>query len=596
MNGQLLDGRYEIVQVLGEGAFGKTFLAKDLKRPGHPQCVVKLLSYSSKDPQALEAARRLFKAEAETLEKLGQHDRIPTLLAEFEYNHEFYLVQQFVHGYTLNQEIQPNQRWTEEQTIRLLTDVLPILAFVHGQGVIHRDIKPANLMRRTSDGNLVLIDFGAVKEIDSQISSAQSAEPSVAIGTAAYMPVEQFQGFPKFNSDIYALGMICIQALLGIPSNQLTKLVGNNINNTNNDSWRTQANIRPALADLIDKMVVFDWRQRYQSAVEVLNDLSEIIQPSDKHSSPPKEVSPPENILSSQPSRSAKLPILLGVVGLILAGSIGLIVYNQLPQTKAEKPYKQGLKKLEAKDKQGAIQALTAAIEINPQYAEAYYQRANAHFQSANFQRAVDDATKAIELKSNYTEALTRRCAAYVLLQAPQKAEEDCTKAISFNSKYGDAYLNRANARRNLGNKEGALADFSELININQSDPQAYISRGVLYFEQFKDYDKAIADFNQALQLASNNPKVAAIAYDGRGNALAAQQKLPAALEDFNKAIENKQDFAQAYFNRGLIQTELGNKQEAIADFEKADNLCSQQGLNNCSKLAQSAIEQLQQQ
>ncbi|HEY9799392.1 MAG TPA: tetratricopeptide repeat protein [Leptolyngbyaceae cyanobacterium] len=595
MNGQLLDGRYEIVQVLGEGAFGKTFLAKDIKRPGHPQCVVKQLSYSSKDPQALEAARRLFKAEAETLEKLGQHDRIPTLLAEFEYNHEFYLVQQFVQGYTLNQEIQPNQRWTEEQVIKLLTDVLPILAFVHGQGVIHRDIKPANIMRRTSDSNLVLIDFGAVKEIDSQISPAQ-LDPSVAIGTAAYMPVEQFQGFPKFNSDIYALGMICIQAMLGLPSNQLTKLVGNNSNSINNNSWRKQANISPALGDLIDKMVIFDWRQRYQSAVEVLNDLSKIIQRSENHSPQPTIISQNNAPPTYKPPSSVKLPILLGIVGLIVAGGIGFIVYNQLPQVKAEAPYKQGLKNLEAKDKQGAIKALTEAIEINPQYAEAYYQRANAHFQSANFQRAVEDATKAIELKSNYTEALTRRCAAYILLQAPQKAEEDCTKAISFNPKYADAYLNRANARRNLGNKEGALTDFSELININQSDPDAYISRGVLYLQQFKDYDKAIADFNQAMRLASNNPKVAAIAYDGRGNALAAQEKLPAALEDFNKAIENKQDFAQAYFNRGLINAQLGNKQEALEDFEKADTLCSQQGLTNCSKLAQSAIEQLQQQ
>ncbi|MBD2449255.1 tetratricopeptide repeat protein [Nostoc sp. FACHB-152] len=595
MNGQLLDGRYEIVQVLGEGAFGKTFLAKDLKRPGHPECVVKQLIYSSNDTQALEAVRRLFKAEAETLERLGQHDRIPTLLAEFEYNHEFYLVQQFIHGHTLNQEILPNQPWTEEQILKLLTDILPILAFVHGQGVIHRDIKPANLMRRTSDGNLVLIDFGAVKEIDSKISQIQS-DPSVAIGTAAYMPVEQFQGFPKFNSDIYALGMICIQALLGVTSNQLTKLIGNSITNTNQTPWRKQANISPALADVIEKMVVFDWRHRYQSAVEVLHDISEIIQQSENLT--PEPVLSSQNIVvpKTKPALPIKLPLLLGIAGLIMAGGIGFIVYNQLPQTKAIGFFQQGLKKLDEKDKQGAIQALTEAINIYPEYAEAYYQRANAQFQSGNYQQAVEDATKSIELKSNYAEAFTRRCAAHVLLQAPQKAEEDCNKAIDINPKYGDAYLNRANARRNLGNKNGALNDLSELINIALSDPQAYINRGVLYIEQFKDYDKAIADFNQALQLASNKPEIAAVAYDGRGNALAAQQKLNAALDDFNKAIENKKDFAQAYFNRGLIHVQLDNKQQAIEDFQRADTLCSQQGLTNCSKLAQSAIEQLQEQ
>ncbi len=217
MNAQLLSRRYEIVQVLGRGAFGHTFLAKDVQRPGNPSCVVKQLSYASQDPQALADARRLFKSEAETLEKLGQHDQIPTLLAEFEENKQFYLVQQFIDGHTLDHEIRYPQRWTENQVINLLTEVLPILVFVHSQGVIHRDIKPANLMRRSSDGKLVLIDFGAVKEINNQIPQGQSV-PTVAIGTPAYMPMEQFQGFPLFNSDIYALGMIAVQTLLGVPA------------------------------------------------------------------------------------------------------------------------------------------------------------------------------------------------------------------------------------------------------------------------------------------------------------------------------------------------------------------------------------------
>lgn len=596
MNGQPLDGRYEIVQVLGGGAFGKTFLAKDLKRPGRPQCVVKQLIYSSPDPQALEIARRLFKKEAETLEKLGQHNQIPMLLAEFEENQEFYLVQEYIDGYPLFQEMMPGQHWTENQVIGLLTDILQILVFVHGQGVIHRDIKPANLMRRLSDGKLVLIDFGSVKEIAAQIPNAQFP-PTIAVGTPAYMPMEQFQGFPLFNSDIYALGMIAIQALLGLQANDLTKLPRNDSSHPGEVSWPNRLEVTDPLGFVVNKMVRLDPRQRYQSASEVLGDLSKI--------APGYEGSPlGTTLIDEQSSQSAKgqspkvkVPIVVaGIAGVIALAGVGFAVYNQLPQVNSLSFYNKGLEKYNKKDQSGAIKDFSDAININPNYAEAYYGRANAQFYAGNYDRSAEDATKAIEIKGNYAEAYSRRCAARVLIQKNfQQAEDDCTKALDLNPKYADAYFHRGNARRNLNNAQGALDDFTKFIDLNLDDPQAYINRGVLYIEKFKDYDKAIADYNQALVLAGTKSHIAAIAYDGRGTALASQEKLPAALEDFNKAIESKEDFAQAYINRGRVYAALEKTQEAIQDFEKADTLCSKQRRPDCSKLANSFIKQLQQ-
>ncbi|MEH2061364.1 MAG: serine/threonine-protein kinase [Nostoc sp.] len=596
MNGQTLDGRYEIVQVLGGGAFGKTFLAKDLKRPGRPQCVVKQLIYSSPDPQALEIARRLFKKEAETLEKLGQHNQIPMLLAEFEENQEFYLVQEYIDGYPLFQEMMPGQHWTENQVIGLLTDILQILVFVHGQGVIHRDIKPANLMRRLSDGKLVLIDFGSVKEIAAQIPNAQFP-PTIAVGTPAYMPMEQFQGFPLFNSDIYALGMIAIQALLGLQANDLTKLPRNDSSHPGEVVWPNRLEVTDPLGFVVNKMVRLDPRQRYQSASEVLSDLSKI--------DPGYEGSPlGTTLIDEQSSQSpkgqspkVKVPIVVGGIAAVIAlAGVGFAVYNQLPQVNSLSFYNKGLEKYNKKDQSGAIKDFTDAININPNYAEAYYGRANAQFYAGNYQRSAEDATKAIEIKGDYAEAYSRRCAAYVLIQKNfQQAENDCTKALDLNPKYADAYFHRGNARRNLNKKEGALDDFSKFIDLNLDDPQAYINRGVLYIEKFQDYDKAITDYNQALKLAGTKPHITAIAYDGRGTALAYQEKLPAALEDFNKAIEAKGDFAQAYINRGRVYAAIDKRQEAIQDFQKADTLCSQQGRPDCSKLAQSKIEQLEQ-
>ncbi|HEY9296053.1 MAG TPA: protein kinase, partial [Phormidium sp.] len=165
MVSQLLDGRYQIIEVIETGEFGQTYLAKDIRRPGEPQCFVKHLRPGTTEPKLINTTRRLFQKEAEVLEKLGQHDQIPQLFAYFEENEEFFLVESFVAGHSLSTEIVPGKPLTEEKMIALLKELLEILVFVHGQGVIHRDIKPANLIRRYSDNKLVLIDFGSVKEI-----------------------------------------------------------------------------------------------------------------------------------------------------------------------------------------------------------------------------------------------------------------------------------------------------------------------------------------------------------------------------------------------------------------------------------------------
>ena len=163
---QQLDGRYEILKPLGTGGFGKTYLARDLRIPGTPYCVVKQLHCVSQKSDDKQLARELFQREAESLAKLGHHNQIPRLLAYFTENDEFYLVEDFIDGRSLEDEINPGQPWPEAAVMQLMKDVLEVLAFVHQQGVIHRDIKPGNLIRRHSDGKIVLIDFGAIKQIE----------------------------------------------------------------------------------------------------------------------------------------------------------------------------------------------------------------------------------------------------------------------------------------------------------------------------------------------------------------------------------------------------------------------------------------------
>ncbi|MEG4311763.1 MULTISPECIES: bifunctional serine/threonine-protein kinase/formylglycine-generating enzyme family protein [unclassified Microcoleus] len=281
MPSPILRNRYQIIKDLGQGAFGDTYLAKDLDLPGQPQCVVKHLKPKDPNPDHLLIAKGLFDKEAQTLYKLGKlHDQIPSLFAHFEENGEFYLVQDFIEGHDITKELIIGKKSSESHTIKLLHDILEILAIVHQQNVIHRDLKPANLMRR-DDGKIILIDFGAVKEISTMIVNAQGQTSfTVGIGTSGYMPSEQANGKPKLCSDIYAVGMIGIQALTGQPPYTLPEDP-----QTGEVIWRNQAQVSNNLANVLDKMVRDHFSQRYQNAEQALQAILSL--------SPPPTPTPP---------------------------------------------------------------------------------------------------------------------------------------------------------------------------------------------------------------------------------------------------------------------------------------------------------------
>ncbi|NBD31907.1 MAG: hypothetical protein GVY17_02760 [Cyanobacteria bacterium] len=269
---QLLASRYHILKNIGSGAFGVTFLAEDQNIPTQPKCVVKQLKPSVNDPNHFEQAKKLFEKEAAALSKVGTHNQIPYLKDYFEAEGNFYLVQDFIDGTPLNQELAAGQQWSEAAVLALLKDCLPILDFIHSQNplIIHRDIKPANLIRRREDGKIVLVDFGAVKE-SFQTRLVQS---TIAIGTRGYMPAEQIRGKPRPASDIFALGMVAIQALTGVnpidlPEDDNGELVWQY---TEDEEGQLQPRVTVSadLADVLSKMIRHDFQHRYQSAQEVI--------------------------------------------------------------------------------------------------------------------------------------------------------------------------------------------------------------------------------------------------------------------------------------------------------------------------------------
>lgn len=277
--GLILGNRYRITRLLGAGGFGETYVAEDTQRPGDPVCVVKQLRIISDDPQAHRLGQRFFLSEAETLERLGHHDQIPRLLAYFEAQQSFYLVEEMIEGHLLREELASRQPQSPIYVLYLLKDLLPVVGFVHSQGVIHRDIKPSNIIRRHGDRRLVLIDFGAVKASTQPLADPDATlTATVSVGTQGYMPSEQATGMPKFTSDLYALGITAIEALTGIPAYALKRDPHGEV------IWRYAVpDLPPPFADLLIGLVRYDFTNRYQSAWEVLRDLEAVEQQLQAH-------------------------------------------------------------------------------------------------------------------------------------------------------------------------------------------------------------------------------------------------------------------------------------------------------------------------
>ncbi|MEM9136426.1 MAG: protein kinase, partial [Cyanobacteria bacterium P01_F01_bin.42] len=279
-----------LLRQLGQGGFGQIYLAEDEHLPDEYQCVVKRfhLGETQEPDGTMRAAKRLFNSEAKALHRLGHHKQLPKLLAHFEDQGEFYLIEEYIPGPSLDTELKTGVALPEPNVIKILRDLLTVLSFVHQQQVVHRDIKPSNIIRRKSDGQLVLIDFGAVKQMTTQMVSGTIRPHTVVIGTPGYMPSEQFRGSPKPSSDVYAVGMIGIQAITGLnPS--LGELPEDDA--TGEIQWQERANVSPELAEILRKMVLYDFRQRYRTAQEALHAL-ETLTPQSLEKAAPKISNP----------------------------------------------------------------------------------------------------------------------------------------------------------------------------------------------------------------------------------------------------------------------------------------------------------------
>ncbi|WP_298913197.1 serine/threonine-protein kinase [uncultured Nostoc sp.] len=280
--GTLIDNRYTIQKLLGQGGLGRTYLAFDTRR-FNEACVLKEFAPIGTGESGLEQYRNLFKREAKILHQL-QHPQIPKFLACFEGDNRLFLVQEYVDGKTYSRLLGELQRqgrnFSEEEVIEWLKNLLPVLEYVHQHNIIHRDISPDNIMLPDGKDLPVLIDFGVGKQI-ADINEARSSNHQVTfvgkmslVGKVGYAPREQISlGLCSPSSDLYALGVTAIVLLTGRDPSLLMDQYSLEWN------WRYYTYVTDDLAQILDYMLADRPNNRYQTAKEVLIDLERIGEP-----------------------------------------------------------------------------------------------------------------------------------------------------------------------------------------------------------------------------------------------------------------------------------------------------------------------------
>jgi tetratricopeptide (TPR) repeat protein/tRNA A-37 threonylcarbamoyl transferase component Bud32 len=566
MLGRLLGGRYQIVRHLGGGGFGQTYLAEDLHLPGQPSCVVKQLKPRMTNPEALQTARRLFDTEAQVLYSLGSHDQIPRLFAHFEEEQDFFLVQELIEGEVLSQEVKPGHPLPEAEVIHLIWDILTVLEFVHLQQVIHRDIKPSNLIRRRGDRRMILIDFGAVKQIGVEAyESPEQASVTIAVGSSAYMPNEQLAGKPQFSSDIYAVGMLAIQCLTGVSPKRL-KLDPR----TSEILWRDQAKVSAGFANILDKMVRYDYRQRYPSAREALEALSPLAQTT------------PINLLLSQ----TRLVSLDGHLVWLERGdelfqsqryAEAIAAYDRVIQATPDDYvawFKRGIALEHMNRYEEAAEAYNQVIHLQPQDYLAWFKWGGVLEKLQRYPESLQSYEKVVTLQpDNYwawhdrgrvLEALKRHDEAIASYDRAVQLKPDFQLAID-SRKRVLSQLSRVDTLYHLQHYDEAVTSCDQAIQENPNDPIPWLMRGMA-LENLNSFEQAVLAYEKVVELQPDDH----VAWFKRANLLEKLQRFEESVASYYRVVQIQPENYWAWHDRGRLLERLKRHEEAIAAYDRA--------------------------
>lgn len=542
---RILKKRYHILSPLGQSQWGVTYLAVDLSLPHHPQCVLKQLIPHDLRPEVLRIIKTLFRKQVIQLQKLGKHDQIAQILAYFEEDGKFYIVQEFIEGHDLTQEIRPSRKMSAGQVIHFLVEVLNILQYIHDQNSICCALNLRNLIRRKSDGRIVLVDFGYTKEIMglSMNNFGKIIHRTIPINPE-YSPREQTEGNAQPCSDIYALGKIAIEALTGLPHSQFT-------------DWKQETKVSECLETLLDSMINENWLNRYQNTQQVFKDLN--------------------GIKDSNKGIKIALPIFfLMIISLMTYTNTQVQSQENIPLLSVvedqyqdvESYWKKGSSYYFQKDYDQAIAYYTKALELDPKDILAYDGRGKAYIAQEKYEEAIADYNQAIAINSNYAAFYNHRGAAYYRKGDIEQSLKDYNKTLQIDPDFALTYNNFGVMYHDQGNDKKAIYYYTKSIQLNTNLIYPYYNRADIYYQQ-GEYDNAIPDYTKAIELDPTHIN----AYIGRGYSYSDKGLFESAISDLSKVIELDPQAYYPYANRANIYYEHGEYQKALADYNKAIEL-----------------------
>jgi serine/threonine protein kinase len=557
----VLENRYSPLKSIGRGGFGKTYLAEDIKKFGE-QCVIKQFApYYGNDS---ETEKNRFRDEAKQLQRLGEHPQIPALLAFFAERGYLYFVQQYVAGENLAEELERCGLFDEARIRDFLQDLLGILQVVHQQGVIHRDLKPYNIMRRKSDQKLVLIDFGISKQVEANSATGTS------IGSLGYSPLEQFWGGKAYpSSDLYSLGATAFYLMSGISPHEILAIRMEETSPAHAHNWvedwrkHVKQPIGDNLGAVLDKLLHMDYKQRYQSAGDVLRDLQQgSFDPTAtkvQHTRPAPQTQPATPIEPNSPTDNQQKRSIWHTLKWVIGGSFGLFILAIGI-----------LLVLPVKSPTGDISSDLGNLTEN---AYSYLERGKTRSAADNLQGALADFNQAIELKAT-AESYSERGQVKDKLKDKQGALADFGESLKLNPNSSEVYYYRASVEDDLNDNQTALADLNKSLGLNQNNSLSLIARGRLH-EKLGNKTQALTDLNAAIKIDSRS----SYAYMSRAGLLTNLNKRAEAIADYDRAIVlDPAGSIYEYYQRGILHQELNHTAQAKADFQKTIQLAKAAG------------------
>jgi tetratricopeptide (TPR) repeat protein len=530
--GTTLQNRYAIVSYLGREGNICSYVVEDVQQEQESAYVLHKFKVqnAAKETRSLVSVTNRLQEALTTLAQLNNYERIPKIITSFIDKNNCYLVQEYIEGQNLAEIIRAKGNLSEAEVITFLQEATEVLSQIHKRQIIHGNIKPSNLIKRSSDGKIVLVNFGVIQTIANPIYDFQKG----------YIPPEQIAGRLSTSSDIYALGMTAIEALTGIAPENLDK-------NTETGAvlWQHKGRVSEELANILNKMVYLGQQQRYHSAAQVLKALSKIkgrskIKPWYKY------------IFWS-----------LGGLTLLIFGRYLWLQYEaillfaqadlQLQSQQYEKAidyYDDGFKKVKGKVRQ---------------FERAWLGKATALSHLKRYDEMLQTCDRALKIHQS-VYFLNCRGLALEGLEKNQEALAAYNQAIRRDPEFFEALNNRGEVYAKLGETDKAIADFQKAIGVDEA--KSYVpwnNLGKLYYKQ-KDYSKALEAYSQAVNLKEDYLP----ALIGLGNVEKSQGMYVEALDAYEQATKFYPKSYEAWYAKGLVQEALQQYEEAIRAYERA--------------------------